>query len=75
MIIKGDKGNKNLRVLEAFTALIIWFKALYYLQLFDNISPLVVIIFEIFQGIITFIVILIIFMFAFASAFYMIGRN
>ena len=47
----------TLRTMQACTAVIIWLKALYYMQLNDKISPLVAIIFKIFSNIVVFIII------------------
>lgn len=64
-----------LRAIEAFTLLLLAWKSLYFLQLIDRFSPWVLVIFKIFYAIRAFVVIQIICLFGFASAFYMLGRN
>jgi len=59
----------------ALMAIIIWSKAFYFLQLIDEIAPLIQIIFKIFMDIRYFMVTLVIAIFAFANAFYLIGLN
>lgn len=75
MIMFNMNEYKSLRVLQVAAGLVIWFKALYYLQLNDHISPLVSIIFKIFGDIVPFMVTLIVFIIAFSSAFWLLGRN
>lgn len=75
IINEKDNENKELRVIETITALLIWTRCLYFLQLINSMSPLIQIIFKIFDSIKYFLLTMIIICFAFANAFYLIGRN
>ena len=75
MIILKIDDNQYLRWIEAVGALAIWFLSLYYLQLFDKIAPLIIIIFKIYSDITPFLKLLGLFTFAFTNAFYLLGRN
>lgn len=48
------------RILSSVTALVTWFKSLYFLQLHNQIYPLVFIIFKVFKDIMPFMKIMII---------------
>lgn len=65
----------RLRHMEAITAIIIWVKSLYFLELFDEISPLVKSIFKMFEDVFYFTLILILAMFSFAFSYFLLGRN
>jgi hypothetical protein len=58
-----------------FLSLIIWFKALYFMQLLDKLSPLIRIIFVVFHDILPFMLVFIITGFGFVNSYYLIGRN
>jgi len=75
MVMFGINETPVLRKLQCIAALVIWFKSAYFLQLHDDISPLVSIIGLIFIEIVPFMVCLMIIVFGYASAFYLIGRN
>ena len=64
-----------LRVMSSMVAVLIWTKSLYFMQLIDQVAPLVHIIMMIFWDIRFFIVTMMIAVFAFANAFYMLGKN
>jgi len=68
-------GAKSARVIQAIVSIMIWTKSLYYMRLVDELAPLVSIIFKIFYDIRFFVVTLTIGIFAFANAFYLIGKN
>ena len=63
----------RLRHMEAITASIIWVKSLYFLELFDEISPLVKSIFKMFEDVFYFTLILILAMFSFAFSYFLLG--
>lgn len=68
-------GSPSQRVVEAVTVLVIWIKFLYYMQLVDEMAPIVHIIFQILFEIRYFILVLIIAICGFANSFYLIGKN
>jgi len=79
-IYREDEDNNHraivrLRKIEAITALIIWVKSLYFLELFDVISPLIKSIFKMFEDVLYFTIILILAMFSFAFSYFLLGRN
>jgi hypothetical protein len=63
----------NLRKVEAILSIVIVGKLAYYMQLVDEIAPLVNIIIRIFYDILWFVLLLIIALFSLANAFYLIG--
>ena len=63
------------RLLESLLGLTLWTKSLYYFQLVDNISPLIHTIFFTLKSIGYFMVTYCVALFAFANAFYLLGRN
>lgn len=69
------EGHRAHRILFALVSLLIWLRCLYYMQLSDDISPLVRIIYMIFHDIQYFMVIFIILIIAFSNAFYLLGQN
>jgi len=71
----NTEGNQAQREVEALLALLIWTKALYFMQLIDEVAPLVHIIFKVFYDIRYFLVTLVIALFAFANSFYLLGKN
>ena len=73
--IMGHFSLEFFRKVQAFLALVVWGKCLYFLQLIDDIAPLIHIIFRIFSDIKWFVILLAIEMFAFANCFYLIGKN
>jgi hypothetical protein len=75
--ILGDtkEESTSLRIFESLTALVLWTKSLYFLQLIGKISPLVQTLFKILDETKYFMVTLFIAGFAFANAFYLLGRN
>jgi hypothetical protein len=64
-----------MRWLETMLCLCMWFKALYYLGLVEEISPLIDIIFVIVKDIRYFIVVYIIALTAFIMSFWIMGKN
>ena len=62
-------------MVESIIVLFIYFKALFFLQLRDDISPLIGIIFKIIFEIRYFLVTLCFTLFGFSNAFYLLGRN
>ena len=73
MIIKELTYLPSLRIIESIAAIFIWFMSLYYMQLFDNIAPLIIIIFKVFKDITSFMKLLFIFIFCFTCVFFLIG--
>lgn len=69
------KEESSLRVVEAFIAILIWNKSLYFMSLVNEIAPLVTIIFKVFYDILNFMLVLAIVILAFANSFYLIGKN
>jgi len=67
--------ENNLRIIESMLSLVIIIKLLYFMQLIDDIAPLVNIILLIARDIGWFILLLVISMFAFSMSFYLIGKN
>ena len=67
--------TKDLRIIEAFLSILMWFKSLYYLSLIGEIAPLVDIIFVIMNDIKYFTIIFAISLMAFINAFYVLGKN
>jgi len=63
------------RIISAILAIVVWSKAFYFLQLIDDIAPMVHIIFKVFSDIRYFVLTLVIAIFAFSNAFYLLGRN
>jgi hypothetical protein len=63
----------TLRVIEAVLALVIWPKMLYFLKMYDNISTLVEIIFNV--KFFNFMLIFIWIIMLFASIFWLLGKN
>ena len=64
-----------LRRIEAITAIVIWIKILYFMELVDEVSPLIRSIFKIFEDVMYFTGILTIAMFSLAFSYFMLGRN
>jgi hypothetical protein len=64
-----------MRVLEAMVILFMWFKSLYYLQLKEEIAPLVDIIFVVLREMKNFLIIYVISLIAFVQAYYILGKN
>jgi len=62
-------------IIGALMAIVIWSKAFYFLQLIDEVSPLIQIILKVFMDIRYFMLTFIIATFAFSNAFYLIGLN
>ena len=65
----------KLRVVEAFLSVLIWNKSIYFMTLDNKMVPLIAIIFKILKEITYFVVVLVIFMFAFSLSFFLIGKN
>ena len=65
----------NLRIIEAFLMIMMWFKSLYYIQLIGEISPLVDMIFIILTDIGYFMIVYAIGIMAFINAYKVIGLN
>ena len=65
--------KERLRVVESLLAIVIIIKLLYFMTLFDNISPLVNTIWLILGEIGWFMLILVIFMLGFATSIYLVG--
>jgi hypothetical protein len=63
------------RYLEALLSITIWGKLMFYLQLIDELAPLIKIIILIFRDIRWFMIVFIVMIFAFANAFYLVGQN
>lgn len=63
------------RILEAALCFLLLMKSLYFMQLIDEIAPYVNIIFVILNDISYFMMIFIIFILAFSTVFYLLGRN
>ena len=68
-------GSHYLRWLQAFAAIVIWAKSLYFMQVIDDMAPLVHIIYKVFSDIKYFVCIMIVVLGAFANAFYLMGKN
>lgn len=66
---------ESLRILEAILSIVIVLKMLYFMQLIDQIAPLVYVIFRIFYDIAWFMVVFIMILFANSTAFYLVGQN
>ena len=64
-----------MRWLQAFAAIVIWSKSLYFMRVFDQMAPLVHIIYKVFSDIIYFVCIMVVVLGAFANAFYLMGKN
>ena len=64
-----------MRVVVALSAILIWTKLLYFMLLVDAIAPLVSIAIKVFKDITYFLFVMVVALFAFANAFYLIGRN
>jgi hypothetical protein len=75
MMLTMHSLSRSLRIFESIIAVCIWWKALYYMQLIDQVSPLVSIIFKIFDDILIFVLISAILLFALANSYYLIGLN
>ena len=75
ILSESTEPSRSVRIFEALTALVLWTKLLYFLQLFDEISPLIQIIIKIFDDIKFFMVTLTVGVFAFSNAFWLLGRN
>jgi hypothetical protein len=65
----------NMRVIEAFGIMFMWFKSLYYLQLIPRIAPLIDIIFVILRDMKHFLLIFLISTISFIQTYYILGRN
>lgn len=61
------------RILVAIVSGLIWIRLLYFMQLSDNLAPLIQIIILIFYDIASFMIILAILIIAFANAFFLVG--
>ena len=66
---------RALRVIEATASIFIWLKSLYFLQLFDEFSQLVLTAYQVLLEIRWFIIVILIIILAFGNAFWLIGRN
>jgi hypothetical protein len=65
--------DQELRLVCSILSIVIIVKLLYYMQLMDNVAPLVNIIILIFGDIGWFLLVFVITMWGFATSFYMIG--
>jgi len=65
----------TIRMLESFLSIIIVVKLVYFMQLIDEVAPIVNTIFLIFKDIIWFVLIVLVFLFALANSFYLIGQT
>lgn len=68
-------GGRIQRPLFAVATLIMWLKAIYYLRIFRNVGYLTSLIMQVIVDIRYFIVILMMSIFAFGNAFYMLSMN
>ena len=68
-------GSKSLRLIASLLSIVIIVKLLYYMQLMDSVAPLVNIIILIFYDIGWFVIVLVLTMWGFSTAFYLIGKN
>lgn len=66
---------RSVRIVQSILSITIFGKMMYYLQLVDQIAPLVTIIFKVFGDIYWFMVIFILNIFMFATSFFIIARN
>ena len=66
---------KYLRIFEAITALVLWTKSLYFLRIIDEMNVIIEIMIQMIIAIYPFMIVLIVVIFAFANAFWLIGRN
>lgn len=64
-----------LRYLEAFTAILLGQKSLYFLEMNDKIAPLIFIFYKVLDEIKYFMLVIAIMFLAFSSAFYLLGQN
>lgn len=60
---------------EAVISITIWGKLMYFMQLIDQVAPLIKIVILIFRDIGWFMVVYVVILFAFANAFYLVGQN
>lgn len=75
LMILGNAERYWIRILLCGLSLIVWQKFLYYLILSDKISPLINTIYHVMYDIVWFMLILVINILMFATAFYLIGKN
>ncbi len=75
MIFKESNQVMIIRRIEAAAAILMWLKFLYFLRIINATAPLVRMIQEIISDMKSFFIVYCICMFAFANAFYLIGRN
>ena len=68
-------GYWHYRIIVCIVSLLMWTRALYYMQLVDRLAPLVRIIFLIFNDIKYFVVMFVILLLAFGNSFYLLGKN
>lgn len=66
---------KNLRRLGAINSLIVCSKGIYFLELHEQISPMIKSIISMITDVVNFAVLLLITLFAFSTSFYIVGRN
>lgn len=74
-LILNYKPYAVLRYLEAFNAIILAQKSLYFLEMVDKIAPLINILYQVLGEIKYFLLVIVIMFCAFASAFYLLGQN
>jgi hypothetical protein len=69
--------TSTLRQFEAVTALVIWYKSLYFLRRVDEMNVIIETLFSMFgsRGIWPFILVMGIIIFAFGNSYWLIGRN
>ena len=70
---KNMISSKDAHTIEAFLTILMWLKALYFMQLNEDIAPLIDSIFTVIKDIKTFIYVLLVGLAAYSNAFYIIG--
>ena len=68
-------SEESVRVLSAILSIMIFGKLMYFLQIIDEVAPLINIIIKIFYDIGWFIIIMFVIIFSFSTSFYIIARN
>ena len=75
MTNKSPVSEENIRTLSAACSILIFGKMIYFLQIVDQVAPLINIIIKIFYDIGWFVIILMVFVFAFSNSFYILAKN
>jgi hypothetical protein len=71
----AELSRTTLHVIEAFLIILMWFKSLYFLALFESLAPLIDSVYTVINDIKSFLIVFLIAICGYSNAFYIIGKN